>query len=61
MFRNIVCRIIRSCFPDGGLRILDRKIARIKRLKDKMERDNRHYYGDYFYRQHLLQKRILSR
>lgn len=50
MSRNILCRIIRSCFPERGLQVLDRKIAKIKRLKEKMERDNRIYYGETFYR-----------
>lgn len=55
MSRNILCRIIRSCFPDRGLSILDRKIARIRRLKDRMEANNRNYYGESYYRELLGQ------
>jgi hypothetical protein len=53
MYSGILYRIIRSCFPDSGLRLLDRKLARMKRFKEDMERDNRRYYGESYYRQYL--------
>ncbi len=53
MYSGILYRIIRNCLPVSGLRLLDSKMARMRRFKERMERDNRRYYGESYYRQYL--------